>query len=125
MGEPMARRLQAAGHALTVWNRSLAKAASLTEAGAALAASAADAARGADVVFAMLADDAALRMCLLGPDGALSAMSSGAVLVEMSTISPTLSAELAEDCARARYLPNCSSTERSRGGRQSSCFSLP
>lgn len=99
MGEPMARHLRAAGHALCVWNRTAAKAERLTAAGATLAVSAPEAARGASVVFAMLADDAALRAALLGPSGAVAAMDPGAVLVEMSTVSPGVSADLAEACA--------------------------
>lgn len=99
MGEPMARHLRVAGHDLCVWNRTAAKAERLTAAGATPAASAAGAAAGASVVFAMLADDAALRAALLGPEGAVAAMTPGAVLVEMSTVSPGVSVELAEACA--------------------------
>ncbi|KAF0137683.1 MAG: dehydrogenase [Xanthobacteraceae bacterium] len=99
MGEPMARHLRMAGHGLKVWNRTAAKADRLVAAGAAPAASPADAARGSSVVFAMLADDTALRGALLGPSGAVAAMAPGAVLVEMSTVSPAVSAELAEACA--------------------------
>ena len=99
MGEPMARHLRSAGHDLCVWNRTAAKAERLTAAGATPAASAAGAAAGASVVFAMLADDAALRAALLGPEGAVAAMTPGTVLVEMSTVSPGVSAELAEACA--------------------------
>jgi 3-hydroxyisobutyrate dehydrogenase-like beta-hydroxyacid dehydrogenase len=99
MGEPMARHLRAADHALTIWNRTTAKAERLTAAGAILAASPAAAANGAGVVFAMLADDMALRAALLGPGGAVAAMDPGAVLVEMSTVSPGVSGELAGACA--------------------------
>jgi 3-hydroxyisobutyrate dehydrogenase-like beta-hydroxyacid dehydrogenase len=99
MGEPMARHLRGAGHGLTVWNRTAAKAERLTAAGATLAASAAGAAAKAAYVFAMLTDDAAVRVALLGPSGAVAAMDPSAVLVEMSTVSPKVSAELAEACA--------------------------
>jgi 3-hydroxyisobutyrate dehydrogenase-like beta-hydroxyacid dehydrogenase len=106
MGEPMARNLRMAGHDLSVWNRTANKAERLVRAGAVLAASAAEAAKGSDFVFAMLADDAALRSALLGPSGAVVAMHKGAVLVEMSTVSPAVSSELAEACAAmgVRYL---------------------
>lgn len=97
MGEPMARHLRAAGHDLTVWNRTAGKAAGLVGQGAALAATPAAAASGAGVVFSMLADDAALRAAVL--ESALAAMQPGAVLVEASTISPALSAEIAAACA--------------------------
>lgn len=99
MGEPMARHLRMAGHGLKVWNRTAAKADRLVAAGATLAASAAGAAQGSAVVFAMLSDDTALRGSLLGPSGAVAAMAPGAVLVEMSTVSPAASAELAAACA--------------------------
>jgi 3-hydroxyisobutyrate dehydrogenase-like beta-hydroxyacid dehydrogenase len=99
MGEPMARHLCAAGHDLRVWNRTAAKADRLVSAGATFAVSPAAAAKGASVVFAMLADDTALRAALLGPDGAVAAMDPGAVLVEMSTVSPGISGELAGACA--------------------------
>jgi 3-hydroxyisobutyrate dehydrogenase-like beta-hydroxyacid dehydrogenase len=99
MGEPMARHLRAAGHDLTVWNRTAAKADWLTAAGAVLATSPAEVAKGAGVVFAMLADDAALRAALLGAGGAVAAMDPGAVLVEMSTVSPGVSEELVMACA--------------------------
>jgi 3-hydroxyisobutyrate dehydrogenase-like beta-hydroxyacid dehydrogenase len=99
MGEPMARHLRGAGHDLHVWNRTAAKAERLTAAGATLSASPAAAVQGAGVVFAMLADDTALRAALLGPEGAVAATDPGAVLVEMSTVSPGVSAELAKACA--------------------------
>jgi 3-hydroxyisobutyrate dehydrogenase-like beta-hydroxyacid dehydrogenase len=99
MGEPMARHLRAAGHVLSIWNRTAAKAERLVSMGAALAASAAEAARGKTFVFTMLADDAALRAALLGPSGAVAALDPGTVLVEMSTVSPGISADLAKACA--------------------------
>ncbi len=98
MGGPMARHLRGAGHALSVHNRTASKADRLVAAGATLAANAADAARGAETVFAMLADDAALRAALLGPGGVIAAMEPGAVLVEMSTVSPAISSELDAAC---------------------------
>jgi 3-hydroxyisobutyrate dehydrogenase-like beta-hydroxyacid dehydrogenase len=97
MGEPMARRLRAAGVDLTVHNRSATKADRLAGEGASVAATPADAARGVSVLFAMLADDAALRDTLLGPTGAIAQMGRGAVLVEMSTVSPDISSEIARE----------------------------
>lgn len=99
MGAPMSANLLAAGNALSVWNRTHAKAATLAEAGATVADTPAGAAQGAEVVFVMLADDAALRDTLLGPDGAIAAMSAGSVLVEMSTVSPEASNEVAAAAA--------------------------
>ena len=97
MGEPMARHLQAAGHDLTVWNRTAVKGDRLVAEGAVLAP-APSGARG-EFVFSMLADDAALRSALLGPDGVVARMDAGTILVEMSTVSPGVSAELDQACA--------------------------
>ncbi len=99
MGEPMARHVAAARHDLVVFNRTAAKADRLIAVGARLATSADEAALGADVVFSMLADDAALRAALLSDQGVVSVMGRGAVLVEMSTVSPGISAEIASACA--------------------------
>lgn len=99
MGAPMAHHLRAAGHDLCVWNRTAAKAARLTAEGATLAASPGQAAKGAGFVFSMVADDAALTAAMLGAKGAVAAMDSGAVLVEMSTVSPKASADLSAACA--------------------------
>lgn len=101
MGEPMAGHLCDAGHALAVYNRTAARAAALSAQGAVVAASPAAAASGSDVVFSMLADDAALREMLLGSAGALAHMDKGSVLVEMSTVSPAISAEI-DQAATAR-----------------------
>jgi 3-hydroxyisobutyrate dehydrogenase-like beta-hydroxyacid dehydrogenase len=101
MGAPMAARLLAAGHAMTVWNRSPAPAAALAARGATVAATPAGAAAGAEALFLMLADDAALAAVGLGPGGAVQALAPGALVVEMSTVSPEVSARLAEAAAAA------------------------
>jgi 3-hydroxyisobutyrate dehydrogenase-like beta-hydroxyacid dehydrogenase len=94
MGHAIAANLLAAGHDLTVWNRSADKADDLTARGARLASSPAEAAAGG-VVFTMLADDAALEAVTLGEHGILAA--TGAVLhVSLSTISPDLAARLTQ-----------------------------
>jgi 3-hydroxyisobutyrate dehydrogenase len=94
MGGGMAGQLLEKGFDLAVWNRSPAKAEALGGQGARVGATPAEAARGADVVVAMVADDAASRACWLGPDGALSAMESGAVAIESSTVTPDWVKEL-------------------------------
>jgi 3-hydroxyisobutyrate dehydrogenase len=101
MGAGMAANLLKAGFPLTVWNRTAAKAQPLAEKGARVAASPADAAKGAQVIIAMVADDAASRSAWLGENGAgkngaLGAAEKGAVLIESSTLSPAWVAELAE-----------------------------
>jgi 3-hydroxyisobutyrate dehydrogenase len=103
MGAGMAANLLKAGFPLTVWNRSRAKAEAFAAQGARVAETPADAVREADVVIAMLADDAASRAVWLGEGGALAAAKKDAVLVESSTMSPAWIAELA-DAAKARGL---------------------
>jgi 3-hydroxyisobutyrate dehydrogenase-like beta-hydroxyacid dehydrogenase len=97
MGSVMAQRLVEAGHSLTVFNRSRGKAQALVEQGARLAETPAEAAKSA-VLVTMLSDDAALRD-VLGPGGALEAMSPGTTHVSMSTISYALAQELTESHA--------------------------
>jgi len=101
MGAPMSANLVKAGHSLSVWNRTAAKAEHLRALGAEVATSPAAAVDGAEVVFAILADDAAVRGTLLGDHGVVARMAPGSVLVEMSTISPNASDDVAA-AARAR-----------------------
>jgi 3-hydroxyisobutyrate dehydrogenase-like beta-hydroxyacid dehydrogenase len=86
MGSAMAANLLAAGHELTVYNRTKAKAEPLLKRGAHLAETLGDAARG-EVVITMLADDHAVDEAVFGDDGILVALSPGAIHVSMSTIS--------------------------------------
>lgn len=86
MGGGMATQLVSKGFSVSVWNRSPKKAEALREAGATVAATPAEAAKGAEVVIAMLGDDDASRTVWSGPDGALAAMSPGAVAIESSTL---------------------------------------
>jgi 3-hydroxyisobutyrate dehydrogenase len=88
MGLPMAKRLLAAGHRVTVWNRTAAKCAPAVEAGAILAASAADAARGAAIVFMCLTDTKAVEAAVFGRDGIADGLAPDAVLVDFSSMSP-------------------------------------
>ncbi len=87
MGSRMAAQLLAAGHEVVVWNRTAERAAPLVEAGATAASSPADAARRAEVVITMLADPAALRAVVEGPDGIAAGLGE-ATLIEMSTVGP-------------------------------------
>ena len=88
MGVPMAIRLIAAGHRVTVWNRTNDKCATAGEQGARVARSAADAVRDADVVVTMLRDADAVHAVLFEDERAADALASGALLLEMSTIGP-------------------------------------
>lgn len=101
MGAPMAANVAKRGHALTVWNRTRERAASLVAGGARLAATPAEAARGADVVITMLADPAALHAVFDGDDGVLAGLGGGALVVDMSTVDPA-SARRLDEQVRAR-----------------------
>ena len=101
MGGGMARRLLGAGFAVTVFNRNPARAEPLAAAGALVAGSPREAAAGAEVVFSMVADDAASRAIWLGPDGAIAGAARGAVLVECSTLTVAWVRELAQAAAAA------------------------
>ena len=97
MGAPMARHLAGAGHAVTVYNRSPAKAAAWVEAnGGQTAATPAAAADGAEMVLACVGADADLRAVTLGPDGAFAAMAPGSVFVDHTTVSAAIARELAQ-----------------------------
>jgi 3-hydroxyisobutyrate dehydrogenase-like beta-hydroxyacid dehydrogenase len=86
MGAAIAANLVRARHDVAVWNRSAEKARPLVEAGAKLAVSPKDAASDRDVIFSMLADDAALNAVLSGDDGILAGLKGGALHISMSTI---------------------------------------
>jgi 3-hydroxyisobutyrate dehydrogenase-like beta-hydroxyacid dehydrogenase len=95
MGLPMATNLAAAGHRLTVWNRSPEKAERFAaEHGARAAATPAAAVADADFVITMLADDRALLDAYTGEGGALPAVRPGALAVDMATVAPGTVAEL-------------------------------
>lgn len=94
MGHGMAFNLLKAGFPLTVWNRTVAKAQSLAQSGAAIAASPAQAANDAGIVLAMVSDDEVSRSVWLGENGALAAMRPGTIAIESSTLSPEWIAEL-------------------------------
>jgi 3-hydroxyisobutyrate dehydrogenase-like beta-hydroxyacid dehydrogenase len=93
MGLPMARNLAKAGHEVTVWNRTLAKAEHLTEAKSAVTP--AEAAADASVAITMLADDPAVESGVFGEQGMLSALPEKAIHVSCSTISVALSKRMA------------------------------
>ena len=96
MGFPMAGHLAAKGHAVTVWNRTAAKAeAWVAKHGGARALTAREAAAGADFVMTCVGNDDDLRAVCLGPDGALAGMRAGAVLVDHTTVSAQVTRELA------------------------------
>ena len=95
MGYPMAGHLARAGHAVTVYNRTQAKAdAWVSEFGGSSARTPAAAAAGADIVFACVGNDADLRSVVLGEDGAFAGMAAAAVFVDHTTASAEIAREL-------------------------------
>ncbi len=96
MGAPMARNLLAAGHGLTVYNRSRAKAEALGE-GVRIAASPAEAAAACDAAITMLADDPALAEVVFGDSGIARTLPRGGAHIGCSTISTALGRRLAAE----------------------------
>ena len=96
MGYPMAGHLAKAGHQVTVYNRSTAKAESwVKEYGGAHRASPAEAARGAEIVFTCVGNDDDIRQVVTGGAGALAGMAGGAILTDHTTASAEVARELA------------------------------
>ncbi|TNJ41590.1 NAD(P)-dependent oxidoreductase [Phaeobacter sp. B1627] len=95
MGYPMAAHLQKAGHSVTVYNRTTAKAeAWVAEHGGSLATTPKEAANGADFVMSCVGNDDDLRSVCLGSDGAFVGMSAGATFVDHTTVSAKVTKEL-------------------------------
>jgi 3-hydroxyisobutyrate dehydrogenase len=101
MGAPMAGHLARAGHDVTVYNRTSAKAdAWVAKHGGRAAATPREAAAGAEFVMACVGNDDDLRGVCLGPDGAFAGMASGTVFVDHTTVSASVTRELHEVSAR-------------------------
>ncbi len=95
MGGPMAGHLAAAGHDVTVYNRTAARAEAWTKAhSGAAAATPAEAARGAEIVFVCVGNDDDVRSVIYGDTGAFAGMESGTILVDHTTASASLAREL-------------------------------
>ena len=97
MGRPMAKNLMEAGYELVVHNRSPEKAEELAEEGNATAAgSTREVAEACDIVITMLPDSPDVEAVVAGEGGVLEGIRDGALLVDMSTISPVVTEELSE-----------------------------
>ena len=99
MGKPMAGHLIKAGFPVVVHNRSRSKVDELVAQGAKGAASPAEVARQATVVITMLPDTPDVEHVLTGPDGVLSGVQKGALVIDMSSISPVATERLAAQVA--------------------------
>ena len=101
MGYPMAGHLAAAGHEVTVYNRTAARAkAWVGEHEGTAAPTPAQAAAAAEMVFVCVGDDDDVRSVTAAPDGALESMAAGSVLVDHTTASARLAQELHEEASR-------------------------
>ncbi len=94
LGTPIAENLLQKGHALTVYNRTAAKAQPLVEKGATLATTVKELAAQSDIVFSIVSDDAALNQLTLGDEGIAANLKAGGIHISMSTILPATATQL-------------------------------
>jgi 3-hydroxyisobutyrate dehydrogenase-like beta-hydroxyacid dehydrogenase len=99
MGVPMAGFILKAGYPLSVYSRTAASRQKLVALGGREAFSVAECARTAEVIFATLPDDSALREVALGPQGVLANAGPGKIFADTSTVSPEVSAEIDREAA--------------------------
>jgi len=98
MGIPMSKRLLDDGYPLTVYNRTLGKEGALSDQGASVALSPAELIKQTDVIVMMVSDDKAVREIFMETSGLLSSGVNGKTIINMSTVSPGISKEMAELC---------------------------
>jgi 3-hydroxyisobutyrate dehydrogenase len=98
MGNPMSQQLIKAGYAVTVYNRTKEKEDAIKAQGATTAPSPSALIQQTDVVIIMVSDDKAIKDIFYGDDGLLGAKTSGKVIINMSTVSPAISKEVAAKC---------------------------
>jgi 2-hydroxy-3-oxopropionate reductase len=99
MGKPMSRNLLKAGHSVVVYDVAPAPIAELVTAGAKAASSSREAASEGEVIITMLPDGPEVEAAVLGPGGVLEGASKGAVVVDMSSISPVVAQRVGKECA--------------------------
>ena len=97
MGSGMSMNLLKAGFPLTVWNRTKSKMKPLTDAGAKGAGSPKEVAEASDIVVCIVTDSPDVEEVLLGPEGAIHRARPGAIVIDMSTISPSVTRRVAEE----------------------------
>jgi 3-hydroxyisobutyrate dehydrogenase len=98
MGIPMSQSLIKAGYPVTVYNRSKEKEESLKASGAGVASTPADLIKQTEVVIIMVTDDKAINDIFKGDNGLLNAATTGKIIINMSTVSPAISKEMAAAC---------------------------
>ena len=102
MGAPMARNAIQAGFAVTVTNRTLARAEPLAKDGATVVKTPREVAARSDIVVTMVPNTPDVEAAVFGPDGVAAGARDGQLLIDMSTISPALTREFAERAAKNR-----------------------
>ena len=100
MGKPMARNLIKAGYALTVYDIMGEPVEELATEGATAASSAGEVAAATDKIITMLPDSADSDRAILGPDGVLEGARPGSIVIDMSSIAPSMSQKIALQCAQ-------------------------
>jgi 3-hydroxyisobutyrate dehydrogenase len=104
MGIPMAEQLIKADYEVTVYNRSKEKESVLKEMGASVAETPKDLIAATDVLIVMVSDDAAIEQVFSGAEGLFSVETSGKIIINMSTVSPSISKKMATQCkAKGNY----------------------
>jgi 3-hydroxyisobutyrate dehydrogenase len=97
MGKPMATNLLKAGYPLTVWNRTRSKMDDLVAMGAYPANSPKEVAERSDVIITMVTDSPDVEEIILGPNGVIHGARRGLIVIDMSTISPSMTRKIAEE----------------------------
>ena len=100
MGQLIVPRLMAAGHDVTGWNRSRAKAEALIKSGMRWADTPRAVAEQSELVFSIVTDSKAVRAVALGKDGIVAGLRVGGIYIDMSTIEPDESRAVAAEFAR-------------------------
>ena len=101
MGQLIVPRLMAAGHSVTGWNRSRARAEPLIKAGMRWADSPRAVAEKSEIVFSIVTDATAVKSVALGADGIIAGIAKGGIYIDMSTIDPDASRAVAAEFAKA------------------------
>ena len=101
MGQLIVPRLMAAGHSVTGWNRSREKAGPLIKAGMAWTDTPRAVAERSELVFSIVTDAKAVKAVALGADGIVAGLAKGGIFLDMSTIEPDESRNLAAEFAKA------------------------
>lgn len=94
MGTPMSKNLIRSGYKVTVWNRTKQRMDELAEAGAAIGSSPADVASNSEVIVTIVSDSDDVSEVILGKEGVIDGVRSDSVVIDMSTISPSVTREI-------------------------------